>query len=78
VNRRLRLIHSGRLLTDGSLLYPWLLSLEERQRQTSADEDQSSKELSGATVWLHCSVGPVMEDGEDDDRGTAQVGSTKS
>lgn len=32
-NRQLRLIHSGRLLTDGVLLLPWLRSLEERVRR---------------------------------------------
>jgi hypothetical protein len=32
----LRLIHSGRLLTDGILLLPWLRSLEERVRRQAA------------------------------------------
>ncbi|WWD18638.1 hypothetical protein CI109_103091 [Kwoniella shandongensis] len=32
----LRLIHSGRLLTDGILLIPWLRSLEERVRRQAA------------------------------------------
>lgn len=77
-NRRLRLIHSGRILIDGTLLYPWLLSLEERQRRAHSKEDHlSSKEPSGQatmSTWLHCSVGPVMEVGEEDDRGTTQVG----
>lgn len=78
MNRRLRLIHSGRLLTDGTLLYPWLTSLEERQRRGNTSEDQSSsKEILSATIWLHCSVGPVMEAGEDESLGSAQVSCTQ-
>ncbi|KAF8496099.1 DUF2407 C-terminal domain-containing protein [Gautieria morchelliformis] len=75
-NRRLRLIHSGRLLTDGTLLYPWLLSLEERQRRAHSEDHTASKEPSGqlnTLTWLHCSVGPVMEVGEDDERGATQA-----
>ncbi|KZT62156.1 hypothetical protein CALCODRAFT_426737 [Calocera cornea HHB12733] len=34
-NRRLRLIYSGRLLTDGIILYDWLATLEERQRRAA-------------------------------------------
>ncbi|KAF8893887.1 hypothetical protein BD779DRAFT_1753030 [Infundibulicybe gibba] len=53
-DRRLRLIHSGRLLTDGTFLYAWLTSLEERGVSS--------------TTWMHCSVGPKMEkDDELDD-----------
>jgi hypothetical protein len=32
----LRLIHSGRLLTDGILLVPWLRSLEDRLRRQAS------------------------------------------
>ena len=32
----LRMIHAGRLLTDGILLLPWLRSLEERVRRQAA------------------------------------------
>nr|XP_019045443.1 hypothetical protein I302_05833 [Kwoniella bestiolae CBS 10118]OCF24373.1 hypothetical protein I302_05833 [Kwoniella bestiolae CBS 10118] len=35
-SHNLRLIHSGRLLTDGILLLPWLRSLEERVRRQAA------------------------------------------
>ncbi|WWC70910.1 uncharacterized protein I206_104862 [Kwoniella pini CBS 10737] len=35
-NYNLRLIHSGRLLTDGILLLPWLKSLEERVKRQAA------------------------------------------
>ncbi|KII90664.1 hypothetical protein PLICRDRAFT_697169 [Plicaturopsis crispa FD-325 SS-3] len=64
-DRRLRLIHSGRLLTDGTFLYDWLSSLEERQNRavsdTTADNQPAEK---NATTWLHCSVGPKMDEGE--------------
>ncbi|KAF8574333.1 hypothetical protein K439DRAFT_1416038 [Ramaria rubella] len=75
-NRRLRLIHSGRLLTDGTLLYPWLVALEERQRRAHSKEEGQTgnkESLDQPNTWLHCSVGPVMEVGEEDDRGTAQT-----
>ncbi|KAF8517414.1 DUF2407 C-terminal domain-containing protein [Hysterangium stoloniferum] len=79
-NRRLRLIHSGRLLTDGISLYPWLVGIEERQRtqpEISKDEDGASSNETvnnnPSLIWLHCSVGPVMEVGEEDDGGTTQA-----
>ncbi|RXK40023.1 hypothetical protein M231_02663 [Tremella mesenterica] len=82
----LRLIHAGRLLTDGILLLPWLRSLEERVKRQSngvgADLDNVLKEVGQALgdesppivenrvkgkeedgkVWLHCNVGPKMEE----------------
>lgn len=102
----LRLIHAGRLLTDGVLLLPWLRSLEERvRRQTGGvggdvesvlrevglqDEDEDDarrddkgdrdatrhtsrgnskgKEKEKERAWLHCNVGPTMED----DKGKAK------
>jgi len=76
-NRRLRLIHSGRLLTDGTLLYPWLVSLEDRHRRAHSQEGDSwtkeSQSQTNMATWLHCSVGPVMEAGENDERGAAQT-----
>ncbi|PPR02400.1 hypothetical protein CVT26_011368 [Gymnopilus dilepis] len=39
-NRRLRLIHSGRLLTDGTFLYSWLTSLEERQQRAQSENPE--------------------------------------
>lgn len=36
MQRSLRLIHSGRMLTDGVLLLPWLRSLEQRVRRQAA------------------------------------------
>ena len=69
-DRRLRLIHSGRLLTDGTLLYSWLETLEERQRRatfTSEAGDTPGHGGTASTIWLHCSVGPKLEPGEDEE-----------
>ncbi|KAF8443166.1 DUF2407 C-terminal domain-containing protein [Boletus edulis BED1] len=69
-DRRLRLIHAGRLLTDGTLLHSWLSTLEERQSRakTSPSSDTSSSPPQSHTItWLHCSVGPNMEPGTETD-----------
>ncbi|KAJ3733828.1 DUF2407 ubiquitin-like domain-containing protein [Lentinula guzmanii] len=50
-DRRLRLIHSGRLLTDGTLVSSWLKPSDERQDNLHA-------------AWLHCSVGQKLESSE--------------
>ncbi|KAI0040293.1 hypothetical protein FA95DRAFT_1566530 [Auriscalpium vulgare] len=87
-NRRLRLIHSGRLLTDGTFLYSWLTSLEERQRRANA-KDALSADGEGAPTsgdaavvpaaaasgmaFLHCSVGPQFSDGEIDEETKTQT-----
>ncbi|KAG1723036.1 DUF2407 C-terminal domain-containing protein [Suillus paluster] len=65
-DRRLRLIHAGRLLTDGTLLHEWLTTLEERQERASARSQESSKE-DHLVTWLHCSVGPQIEPGESEE-----------
>ncbi|KIK23542.1 hypothetical protein PISMIDRAFT_455869 [Pisolithus microcarpus 441] len=63
-DRRLRLIHAGRLLTDGIRLHPWLTALEEKQhRVTSTSEESHPPAQSSMITWLHCSVGPVIERG---------------
>ncbi|KIP02789.1 hypothetical protein PHLGIDRAFT_111665 [Phlebiopsis gigantea 11061_1 CR5-6] len=70
-DRRLRLIHSGRLLTDGTQLYSWLETLEERQRRATAANEGVHGSTSGDTpsnTWLHCSVGPTLEPGEEDEK----------
>ncbi|KAF8895712.1 DUF2407 C-terminal domain-containing protein [Gymnopilus junonius] len=84
-NRRLRLIHSGRLLTDGTFLYSWLTSLEERQRRATSEnlelkaEDASlargaaGKEADSTATWIHCSIGPVMSPDEIEDDSKAQT-----
>ncbi|KAG6330552.1 hypothetical protein ID866_8535 [Astraeus odoratus] len=61
-DRRLRLIHAGRLLTDGIRLHSWLITLEEKQqRATPSNETTSSPVQPSAITWLHCSVGPKVE-----------------
>ena len=65
-NRRLRLIHSGRLLSEGTLLYAWVISLEERQKRANADEDITDHISKTTTTWIHCSVGQPLEPGEGD------------
>ncbi|KAH6914253.1 DUF2407 C-terminal domain-containing protein [Coprinopsis sp. MPI-PUGE-AT-0042] len=67
--RRLRLIYLGRLLTDGTFIYAWLASLEEKQRRaaTGTGDTDSDRKPSG-TTWIHCSVGPSVETPEDEPR----------
>jgi hypothetical protein len=49
------------LLTDGTFIYAWLTSLEDRQRK-AVKEVSPGEEIplntSPASTWLHCSVGP--------------------
>ncbi|KAG5645419.1 hypothetical protein DXG03_006243 [Asterophora parasitica] len=74
-NRRLRLIHSGRLLTEGTFLYSWLASLEERQKRAAPDDPiaaQSPHPMSGIT-WMHCSVGLKLAPGEEEEENRAQA-----
>lgn len=102
----LRLIHAGRMLTDGVLLDSWLSALEERQaRQTSRvgvggdilgaalggesdarmgaggsgggrkrtiqnEEDSIAQEK----VYLHCVVGPKVENVKKDEEATTLTG----
>jgi hypothetical protein len=67
--RRLRLIHSGRLLTDGTFIYSWLTSLEDKQRkaikEVTTEEDVPN--TSQAFTWLHCSVGPELTHEEEEE-----------
>ncbi|KAH8091017.1 DUF2407 ubiquitin-like domain-containing protein [Cristinia sonorae] len=74
-DRRLRLIHSGRLLADDTELYSWITTQEERQRQSSSGEGEESSITPRSTTWLHCSVGPQMsgDEEEDDKMQTAQL-----
>ncbi|EIW67658.1 hypothetical protein TREMEDRAFT_33495, partial [Tremella mesenterica DSM 1558] len=58
----LRLIHAGRLLTDGILLLPWLRSLEERVKRQSNGVGADLDNEEDGKVWLHCNVGPKMEE----------------
>ncbi|KAF9644071.1 hypothetical protein BDM02DRAFT_3103492 [Thelephora ganbajun] len=66
--RRLRLIHSGRLLTDGTFVYSWLTSLEDKQQR--AVREVTTEEVpiaSRALTWLHCSVGPELTQEEEEE-----------
>src|SRR5882757_5343663 len=67
--RRLRLVHSGRLLTDGTFIYSWLTSLEDKQRkaieEVTTEEDVPS--ANRALTWLHCSVGPEFTQEEEEE-----------
>ena len=63
-------------MTNGTLLFPWLNSLEERQWKTLSKDGVAQGEEStdqSKVTWLHCSVGPVMEIGETDDVDSVQV-----
>ena len=79
--RRLRLIHGGRLLTDSTQLASWLSTLEERQqRAATKDKDDVDSSIvpiapgpSSVSWLLHCSVGPPLSEGEEDDDVQAQV-----
>ncbi|KAJ7782810.1 DUF2407 C-terminal domain-containing protein [Mycena metata] len=63
-DKRLRFIHSGRLLPDTTLVYAWLLALDEKQRQASVEDD--SVPIS-PTTWMHCSVGREIKEGEEEE-----------
>ncbi|KAF9070784.1 DUF2407 ubiquitin-like domain-containing protein [Rhodocollybia butyracea] len=64
-DRRLRLIHSGRLLTDGIKVFSWLKSLDERQEAAGSP---------ASAVWVHCSVGQKLEPSElENDEAKEQV-----
>ncbi|KAI0770075.1 DUF2407 ubiquitin-like domain-containing protein [Fomes fomentarius] len=72
-DRRLRLIHSGQLLADNNQLYSRILSLEQRRRPTQAsnsgDEADEAEDQNAPAppTWLHCSVGPQLHEGEEED-----------
>ncbi|KAH9485144.1 DSC E3 ubiquitin ligase complex subunit 3 [Psilocybe cubensis] len=77
---RLRLIHSGRLLPDSTFVYAWLASLDERQQRTNKDDqepiaggDTDTMRGDASTAWIHCSVGPVIERGVEEDVQTSQI-----
>ena len=68
--RRLRLIHSGRLLTDGTFIYSWLTSLEDKQRKAVKEVAAVEEEVLNAgqaLTWLHCSVGPELVQEEEEE-----------
>ncbi|EFI28165.1 hypothetical protein CC1G_14192 [Coprinopsis cinerea okayama7 len=65
-DRKLRLIHLGRLLTDGTYLYSWLASLEERQRRAAEANNEDGLSWKPSTIWIHCSIGPKLATPEDE------------
>ena len=75
MGRRIRLIHGGRLLADGTLVHSWLDAVERRQkRAVAADPGDDGEPLVSRVTWLHCSVGPTIESNTGDyDGDTAQV-----
>ncbi|KAI9508420.1 DUF2407 C-terminal domain-containing protein [Russula earlei] len=87
--RRLRLVHAGRLLTDGTLLASWLGALEERQQRAAtkgkgeADASMLPANASPSTAaaatapWLNCSVGPPLSEGEEDGEAQPQEAQIK-
>ncbi|KAH9891820.1 DUF2407 ubiquitin-like domain-containing protein [Cubamyces lactineus] len=71
-NRRLRLIHAGQLLPESTPLYHRIFSSEQRKRSPSPEGDEIAESVTEQasipkTTWLHCSVGPQLEDGEADE-----------
>jgi len=72
--RRLRIIHSGRILADSQNLSEYL-SKHEKNAIAPDQEDAKGKgnETQGYQVtWLHCSVGTELADGEEEGDGTSQ------
>ncbi|KAH9851745.1 DUF2407 ubiquitin-like domain-containing protein [Lenzites betulinus] len=78
-DRRLRLIHAGQLLADGTPLYSRIASEEQRRHRSevAVDDEQepTTPGSSTGTAWLHCSVGPQLSEGEaeEDKLQTAQL-----
>ena len=80
------MIHQGQLLADGAQLYARIASTGQRQSKPGAtssssvaggneeaDAEEGAAEQSAGTTWLHCSVGPQLKEGEEED-GKVQVG----
>ncbi|RPD62575.1 hypothetical protein L226DRAFT_458376 [Lentinus tigrinus ALCF2SS1-7] len=73
-DRRLRLIYSGQLLADNTQLYPRIDSVEQKRKRPTlsssggeeGDEDGETSSIVAPT-WLHCSVGPQLKDGEEEE-----------
>ncbi|KAJ3557177.1 hypothetical protein NM688_g1612 [Phlebia brevispora] len=71
-DRRLRLIHSGRLLADDTVFCSWLASLEDKQHHNETSESFEASQPP-STIWLHCSVGPQLQPGEADETKVQQA-----
>lgn len=75
--RRLRIIHSGRILADSQKLSEYLSKYDERTTASDLQlQDAKGKEKEEAhdrqVTWLHCSVGAELVDGEEEGDGTSQ------
>ncbi|KAJ7874795.1 DUF2407 ubiquitin-like domain-containing protein [Mycena olivaceomarginata] len=57
-NKRLRFIHSGRLLADTILLNSWLAELDKKRKQSEEDDSTTPN---SQTTWMHCSEGNVQK-----------------
>jgi hypothetical protein len=58
------------LLTDGTFIYSWLTSLEDKQRKAVNDvttEEEEDPNATHALTWLHCSVGPEFTQEEEEE-----------
>lgn len=68
--RRLRLIHSGRMLPNETSLHSWISAQDERHRKSKQFHEDELEEA----LIMHCSVGPQVESNEEEnDDGSAQV-----
>ncbi|OSC97483.1 hypothetical protein PYCCODRAFT_1398693 [Trametes coccinea BRFM310] len=69
--RRLRLIHAGQILADSTAIYSRIASLDPQRHGTPAGSDDEGdsavRATSSQTTWLHCSVGPQLSEGEEDE-----------
>jgi len=64
------------LLTDGTFIYPWLTSLEDKQRRAIKEvTTEEIPDVSQALTWLHCSVGPEFTQEEEEENLTQVRGS---
>jgi len=74
VKRRLRLIYSGRLLTDDTVLIAWVRKQEDRSQKGDALQGDGTKSTASESpvasppIWLHCSVGAEIPEGEEEDK----------
>ncbi|CDO69880.1 hypothetical protein BN946_scf184884.g39 [Trametes cinnabarina] len=76
--RRLRLIHAGQLLSDNTPLYLRIASLEQQRREAvTFGDDEEAPAATSQTTWLHCSVGPQLSEGEEDEDNKVQTAQLK-
>lgn len=74
VGRRLRLIHLGRILTDGIRLVSWMQTIRARAEPSttavapataSSGKGKGPEQPRDGAIWLQCSIGEALEDGEE-------------